>query len=98
MMLHWFHPMRGGDELFRVVVDAHAFKHGLSEEDIRYAWDNAVDMKPRDGKYRVAIGFDRHGREVELVACLRSDMTMQIFHAMTPATRNVKRELGLDGR
>lgn len=37
-----------------VAVDDHAYKHGLTEQEIRYAWDHFVRMlhrgSPREGQ------------------------------------------------
>ena len=80
-----------------VIVDEHAFKHGLSEDDIRYAWDNYVRKQhrgsPNEGT-AVAVGYDMRGRLIQIVAVDRP-LGVLIYHAMTPPTRNVLFELGL---
>ena len=81
-----------------LVIHPHALKHGLSEDDIGYAWSNFVRKRPRDDDYWVAIGFDAGGREVEMVAAACADGSLLVIHANTPATKNVKRELGLERR
>lgn len=83
-----------------VEISSHAFKHGLSKEDILYAWDNyAVRCyrgAPHEGEI-LAIGYDTKGRAVQLVGVERSCGVL-IYHAMTPPTRNAMRELRLERR
>ena len=56
------------------IVVEHALKHGLSEEDIRYAWSNFVRKQyrgaPNEGEI-VVVGYDRRGRFIEIVAAER---------------------------
>lgn len=79
-----------------VTVDDHAYKHGLTEQEIRYAWDHFVRMlhrgSPREGQI-LAIGCDLQGRLVQMAAVERFDGVL-IFHAMRPPTRNALLELG----
>lgn len=79
------------------IVAEHALKHGLSEEDIRYAWSNFVRKQyrgaPNEGEI-VVVGYDRRGRFIEIVAAEREFGTI-IYHAMQPPTTNVLAELGL---
>lgn len=80
-----------------VIIAEHAFKHGVSKEDIEHAWEHFVRKQyrgaPHEGEV-VAVGCDRSGRLVEIVAVTRSLATI-IYHAMEPPTLNVLRELGL---
>ena len=49
----------------RLVVAEHAFKHGLNEESIRYAWENRMASQHRKAPYEdqvVAIGLTEDGR------------------------------------
>lgn len=82
-----------------VIVDEHAYKHGLQEEDIRYAWEHFIRLQhrgaPNEGQV-LAVGSDRRGRLVQMVAVERSFGTL-IFHAMTPPTTKALIELGLKG-
>ena len=78
----------------KIEVHSHALKHGLSEDDVRYAWEHFVIKRPRDVDYWVAIGFDARGREIELVAVECANATFLIIHAMSPATKSIKQELG----
>ncbi len=79
-------------------IHPHAFKHGISEEDIRHAWSNGFAWARRDrddGKVEyVLVGMDTHGRLIELIA-RSSEVGYIAFHALTPPTEKVLRELGL---
>lgn len=60
-----------------------ARKHGVREEDIRHAWLNAIRLVvyEYEGQERLlAIGPDRHGRLLELVA-VPVDLPNRIIHA-----------------
>lgn len=55
-----------------VLVDLHALKHGLTEEEILYAWKNYVRKQHRrapkeDRVVVVALGFCSDGRLVQMV-------------------------------
>lgn len=48
-----------------------AHRHGMADDDIRHAWDNALRLVEYeyDGEERLLIiGPDRHGNLLELVA------------------------------
>ena len=73
----------------------------LSEEDVLAAWENCLRSSRRSGgvlEDHVAVGVDKKGRIIELIATLRPDDTWLIYHAFTPPTGRVLRELGLDER
>lgn len=70
----------------------------LSERDVRRAWANAFLIQERSGgglpcPTLVALGTDARGRLVEMVAVTLEDGTTMIYHAMTPPTKRVLREL-----
>ena len=79
------------------IVAEHALKHGLLEDDIRYAWSNFVRMQhrgvPNEGEV-VAVGYDQKGGFVQMVAAERP-FGIVIYHAMKPPTMKVLVELGL---
>lgn len=85
--------------MYDVVIAEHALKHGLDPKDIEFAWVNYCARRyrgaPNEGEM-VAVGYDRRGRAIELMAALRPFGTV-IFHAMRPPTRNVLTELELLG-
>ena len=65
-----------------------AFKHGVSEADIRYAFDTGCydgkldenDEEDRD-KY-LLIGFDRNANPLEIMYNVIDENTINVFHAM----------------
>jgi len=71
----------------------------LSEDDVREAWNGYVRMTRREGldDCYVAIGFDSSGRAIEMVAVETIEGAWYVYHAMTPPTSKLLRELGLMG-
>jgi len=73
-----------------------AFRHGISREDILYAYNNRIYDAAVDGlpeKYAV-IGFDRAGNHLEILYNPVDDNTISIFHAMK-ARKSFIKMLGL---
>jgi hypothetical protein len=61
-----------------------AFKHGVTEMDIRYAFKTFVYEEPLEdleNKYLV-IGFDTTGNPLEIMYNVIDDETINVFHAM----------------
>lgn len=81
-------------------VHPHAYKHGLTNEEIEHAWRNAFEWARRDrddGKTEyIVLGVDSRGRVVEMVARSVADIGYIVFHAKTPPSETALRELGLD--
>lgn len=69
----------------------------LSEDDVREAWEGYVRMARRESGHVIAVGFDSHGRAVEMVAKEQGGDYL-IYHAMTPPTINALKELGITRR
>ena len=46
-------------------IHPHALRHGLSREEVTYAWLNFARKRPRGDDCWVAIGFTGAGREIE---------------------------------
>lgn len=70
----------------------------LSERDVRRAWSNAFLVQERiEGGLPcatlVALGADGHGRVIEMVAVMLKDGTTLIYHAMTPPSKRMLKEL-----
>jgi uncharacterized DUF497 family protein len=66
-----------------VRISESARKHGVGDEDIEHAWENAIRYAEYDydGDERLlVIGADRHGRMLELVA-VPADEPTRIIHA-----------------
>jgi hypothetical protein len=85
-----------------VVVDPHALKHGLSEEEVRYAWDTPIACRQRSGELDpptwIAIGVLPDGRMAELVALEDNLGRWHVFHAMVPPTKKFLKELEMTRR
>jgi hypothetical protein len=83
--------------MIAVFVHPHALKHGLSEDDILYAWDNFVRKQHRESPEEdkiLVVGYNRSGQLFQMVGREARDSVL-IYHAMTPPTTNVLIELGL---
>lgn len=82
-------------------IAEHALKHGLSEEQILHAWENAVvctQITRKDGLVDyVAVGPDQGGRMIEMTARVR-DFGVLVYHANTPPTARSLRTLNLQRR
>ena len=85
-----------------VRVHKNALKHGLSEEEVAYAWENTIRCRQRNGTddppLWIAIGVLPNGRFAELIAFLDSEMVWCVFHAFVPPTKKFKKELGFSTR
>ncbi|MEG0476826.1 MAG: hypothetical protein RR572_04045 [Raoultibacter sp.] len=85
-----------------VRVLLHALKHGLSEEEIEYAWENPLRCRQRNGAddpaLWIAIGTLPDGKLAELIAFQDEQGQWCVFHAMVPPTKKFIRELELGGR
>ena len=61
-----------------------AFKHGINEDDIRWAIKTHICdvlMEGYENKYAV-IGFDKSGNLIELMYNLIDEHSINVFHAM----------------
>lgn len=80
-----------------IYIHPHALKHGLAERDICYAWENFVRKQhrksPEEDKV-LTVGYDTFGRLIQMVG-RDTELGVLVYHAMTPPTKNVLRELGL---
>ena len=71
----------------------------LTEQDVVTAWEMRYRFRMRAGDQadrQVALGYDGHHRELELIA-RRTDDGWVVYHAMSPPTKKVLRELGMIG-
>jgi len=64
-----------------------AFKHGVSESDIRWAIDTAkydgyFDDDGDTENKRLLIGFDRNANPLEILYNVLDNDTVRVFHAM----------------
>lgn len=85
-----------------VVVEDHALKHGLSVDDVIYAWETLVECRMRAGgtfpPRWIGLGILPDGRVTQLVATEDSLGVWHVFHAMTPPTKAFLKELRIDSR
>ncbi len=64
----------------------------LSEEAVTEAWENYALAATRvPGERELRIGYDLHGRCLEMVGAL-TDEGWLIYHAMTPPSKKTMRE------
>jgi len=91
--------MNGGG--MNLLVLPNALKHGLSKEEVEYAWRSPLRCRQRQSKDEpprwIAIGILPDGRVVELVAFEDVNGAWVIFHANTPPTDKFLKELGIKG-
>jgi len=61
-----------------------AFKHKVTEEDIRFAFDNKIFDHPvaRQEEKNLLIGFDRNLNPIEILYNEIDENTVNVFHAM----------------
>ena len=64
-----------------------AFKHGLSEADIRWAidtakYDGVLEEDEDTENKRLLIGFDRNANPIEIIYNILDHDTVRVFHAM----------------
>lgn len=73
----------------------------VSKEDAAAAWSSSVarmpDLRGGNPERYVAVGFDKKGRELEVVAVRKSIDMWVVIHAQTPAKTEIKRRFGLIG-
>lgn len=59
-----------------------AGKHGIADEDIRHALDNAMSMDAQQGDTRLYLGPARNAELLEIVTIVRDDESELAIHAM----------------
>ncbi|MCL2042699.1 MAG: hypothetical protein FWG89_01020 [Treponema sp.] len=61
-----------------------AFKHGLTEENIRYVFNRPCYEGPLedDEEKYIIVGFDNSGRLLEIIYNFIDSKTINVFHAM----------------
>ena len=70
----------------------------LSEDDVRDAWASCFVSAPRLNRDRlefISIGLDSNFRNVEMISRQQADESWLIYHAQTPPSEKVLKELGL---
>lgn len=80
-----------------LVINSHAFKHGLTADEIYSAWENPVARMPRRSPHEdqlVCVGVLPSGQLAQMIAAVVPDAVV-VFHAMTPPQASVLKELGI---
>ena len=81
-----------------VRVHGNALKHGLTSEEVAYAWENPIRCRQRNGTddppLWISVGSLPDGRFAELIGFMDIDGVWCVFHEMVPPTKKFKRELG----
>jgi hypothetical protein len=72
------------DGELEIIFKKSAFKHGFSEEDIKWAfktfeYDELIEGQ--ENKYRL-LGFNTKGNLIEIIYNLVNDHRVNVFHAM----------------
>jgi uncharacterized DUF497 family protein len=74
-----------------------AFKHGVSEENIRWALSHHLadgTIEEADENRYVAIGFDKVGNLLEIMYNHIDEQTVKVFHAMK-CRKQFREDLGV---
>ena len=84
-----------------IYVHPYVFKRhpDIKQESIVHAFLSYEIMRQRmdvDNEEYVGFGFDVAGRAIEFVATRNEDGDWLIFHANTPLSNSIKKELGLE--
>ena len=69
----------------KIIFVPSVFKHGVTEEDIRYAYETRVyDGQLRDYSFKYGfVGFNRAGNPIEVYYNPIGDDIVKVFHAMS---------------
>ncbi|WEV59311.1 hypothetical protein OZX67_01715 [Bifidobacterium sp. ESL0728] len=69
----------------------------ITDDDVKAAWYSLMDFSRRKRSINrwIAVGLDGKGRSMELIFSMNSDGRWVIFHAYTPPTKGILKELGL---
>jgi hypothetical protein len=85
--------------MLETIVLENALKHGISEEDVGYAWNSPLRCRQRQSNDEparwIAIGLLPNGESAELVAFQDENGDWNVYHAMTPPTKKFIKELEL---
>jgi hypothetical protein len=65
-----------------VEIHSSARKHGLGDEDIEHAVENAMSIDDQDDDTRLYLGPARNAELLEVVTIVRDDESELVIHAM----------------
>lgn len=63
-------------------IHSSARKHGVADEDIEHAMDNAMSIDDQDDDTRLYLGPARNAELLEVVTLIRDDGSELVIHAM----------------
>jgi len=74
----------GREYRLNVIFNPSAFKHGVTEADIRFAFDNKLFDHPVAGQEEknLLIGLDKQLNPIEVLYNEINNYTVNVFHAM----------------
>ncbi|MGQ0434406.1 MAG: hypothetical protein ACT452_18630 [Microthrixaceae bacterium] len=58
-----------------------ARKHGIADDDINHAMDNAMVWRPEEERF-LYLGSDRAGMMLEVISVITEDLDEIVIHAM----------------
>jgi hypothetical protein len=78
----------------RIEFNKSAFKHGITEEDIRYAFTHIIFDHPVTGEEEknLLISFDTKANVLEILYNVIDDQAINVFHAMKSRRNNDKND------
>jgi hypothetical protein len=65
-----------------VEIHSSARKHGVADEDIEHAMDNAMSIDDQEDETRLYLGPARNAELLEVVTIIRDDGSELVIHAM----------------
>lgn len=65
-----------------VEINSSAQRHGVADEDIQHAVDNAMSIDDQDDDTRLYLGPARNAELLEIVTLVRDDGSELVIHAM----------------
>lgn len=78
-----------------IYVEPSALKHGLTANEVRFAWLSVFEFKIRVGSgfppHYLALGVLPNGKTCELIA-VSDGANWHVFHAMAPPTKGFMHE------
>ena len=63
-------------------IHSSARRHGVADDDIRHAVNNAMAIDDQDDDTRLSLGLSTSGALLEVATIVRDDDTEVVIHAM----------------
>ena len=81
------------------IIEEQALRYGLSEEEVRYAWQATIAYRQRNAENEppvwVVVGMMPNGQLAELAGLEDAHGDWRVFYAKAPATQKVQNDLEL---